>query len=110
MLELLQSWFDRRLHTLGDRLETLTKEIRTMSASLNQRLADLTTLVEKMSADDTKFRADVLVALAAIGNGPLTADQQAAFDNLMSMVQADDDATVAADAALQQSPPPGPTV
>ena len=80
-----------------------------MSASLNQRLADLTTLVEKMSADDTKFRADVLAALAVIGNGPLTTDQEAAFDNLMSMVQADDDATVAADAALPQSPPPGPT-
>lgn len=81
-----------------------------MSESLNQRITDLTAAVQKANDDDTKFRADVLAALAIVGSGPLTADQQAAFDNLMSMVQSNDQATVDADAALPQAPPPAQSV
>lgn len=80
-----------------------------MSASLSQRITDLTAAVQKMSDDDAKFRADVLAALAVVGSGPLTPEQQAAFDNVMSLVQTNDQATLAADAALPQAaPPPSP--
>lgn len=78
-----------------------------MSASLTQRLSDLTAAIQTMNADDAKFRADVVTALATIASGPLTADQQAAFDNIMSLVTANATATVAADAALPQ--PTAPT-
>lgn len=85
------------------------KEIQTMSESLDQRLADMTALAEKMSADDAKFRADVLTALAKIpAAGALSVAQTAAFDNVMTVFGATDAAIVAADEALTPPPAPAP--
>ena len=82
-----------------------TERLISMSGSVDQRLADLTTLVEKERDDNAKFRADVTAALAALGTLQLNVAQQAAFDNVMSIVQGTDQATLDADAALPQAPP-----
>lgn len=77
-----------------------------MSGSLDDQLASLTALAQKQSDDDAKFRTDVTAALAAIqAGGALTAAQQTAIDNLRAIMTANDDATVAADAALPVAPP-----
>lgn len=85
------------------------KEIKIMSESLDQRLADLTALAEKTSADNAKFRDDVLAAMKALpAAGPMSPEQQAAFDHVMTVLGATDTATMAADAALTPPPAPAP--
>lgn len=77
-----------------------------MAESIDQRIDDLTVAMQKTDNDFTQFRTDVMAALAAIGSGPLTDAQQAAFDNLMAQVQAHDQAILDADAALPHAPTP----
>lgn len=81
-----------------------------MSETTTQALNELKTDFDAEVAANTKFRADVLAALTAIGNaGTLTADQQAIVDALKAEVTQDTAATQAADAALPGQTPPPPT-
>lgn len=102
--------FEQMLAALSSDLKAyIHQEIKTMSENLDQRLADLTALAEKESADNAKFRTDVTAAIAALGTaGAMSPAQQAAFDNVMTVLGATDTATVAADAALTPEPPPAP--
>lgn len=84
------------------------KELKTMSGTLDDRLASLTALATKERDDNAKFRADVAAAFAAIPTAGLTAEQIAAFDNLEAIVTATDQATLDADAALPAAPVPVP--
>lgn len=78
-----------------------------MFGTLDQQLADLTTLAQKQSDDFAKFKADVDAALAAIqSGGALTPAQQAAIDNLRTIMTATDTAVTAADSALPGAPAP----
>lgn len=93
------------IHLFTRGFDELKQEIRTMSANVTDRLATLTAEVSQLRTDGAKFRTDVLAALAVIGAGPLTSEQQAAFDALDTSLKAEDQATVDADAALPGTPP-----
>lgn len=92
---------------LGFRNQVLNKldRIIRMAQTISEAIADLTAIEQKQAADIAKMKTDVATALAAIGSGPLTADQQAAVDSLKAAMGADDAAVNEVDASVAPQPP-----
>lgn len=85
------------------------KELKTMSETTDQAIADLTALAQKQQTDSAQLKADVTKLLANLTNsGTLNPSQQAAVDGIkVLMGQADTD-TTDTDVAVTSATTPTP--
>ena len=94
-------WLIRALRENQKPLERKLDDLRKDSLAMAATLESLTADVQKLTTDGAAFRAAVTAALAAIqAGGTLTAAQQAQVDQIDTMITTEDNAVLAAQAAL----------